>query len=67
MSLRPGDIVQLRSGGAPLTVCERIEHAFDNYMYRCVAMSPGGLMQEVFVPAVAVTPYQGAKTQGARW
>lgn len=59
-----GDVVQLRSGGAPLTVGavvsrDRIDPRGD--MLRLVTISAGGLLQETTAQSRAVVPYQGPR------
>lgn len=57
MKFSEGDVVQLKSGGAPLTVTGT-EHA----RITVTAMSPGGLLQSAEVDIKAVKRYDGPLT-----
>lgn len=57
-----GDVVQLRSGGAPLTVAEVVKRDPRDPrgdVVRLVTISPGGLLQEAYVQARGITHYDG--------
>jgi uncharacterized protein YodC (DUF2158 family) len=62
---RPGDVVQLKSGGAPFTV-SAIRSSFWRITYEISAMSPGGLVQQVTVDREALQPYTGRRTAPCR-
>jgi hypothetical protein len=56
-----GDVVQLKSGGAPLTVTGA-EHTRSASIITVTAMSPGGLLQSAEVDIKAVKRYDGPLT-----
>lgn len=61
---KPGDLVQLKSGGAPMT-CEGPAH-FLSHKFRCRSMSPGGLMQVADIPGDALKRYFDQPTPHVR-
>lgn len=60
----PGDVVQLKSGGSPLTVTGNPETSDSGLQVTCV--SSGGLMQQFYVPYQAVKLYTGPMTPSQR-
>lgn len=65
MIYQPGDVVQLKSGGAPLVVI-----GYDGWLffkgYRLGGMSPGGLKSEFVVDGRALRKYSGKMTPASR-
>lgn len=65
--MKEGDVIQLRSGGAPLTIMAREYHANKGDLFDLVAMSAGGLLEVIHnVPKAAIQPYFGDRTPSAR-
>lgn len=61
-SLHIGQVVQLNSGGSPMTVVNFEYHT----KVSLVGVSVGGLVQEVMVDRAAVKPYHGKPTPSGR-
>lgn len=65
---RIGDIVQLQSGGAPLTVADQLSRGLNDHldMLKVVSVSAGGLLQETIVLAGALRLYDGPLTPASK-
>lgn len=64
--IKVGDVVQLKSGGAPMTVATVGDEGYMEDTLRLVAASSGGLVQELLVNKAAVKLYPGVLTPALR-
>jgi hypothetical protein len=63
-TFKVGDRVQLKSGGAPMTVVGYTGWLW--WKYQVAAISPGGLLQSMPVDGAALKPYEGKPTAPSR-